>query len=98
MDLLDKGGGFDNHPFDAEVGVLLHFAQHQGEFLGENLGIQGHPNFSLAAAGNLDSLADLAVFHLPCTFAAAKALGPDIDCIGAVGKDGFHHLQAAAGG
>ena len=98
VDLLDQGGGFDNHPFDAEVGVLLHFAEHQGKFVGENLGIQGHPNLSLAAAGQPDSLANLAVFHLPCTLRRAKALGPDIHCIGAAVKDGFHHLQAAAWG
>jgi len=98
VDLLHDSRGLDDHPFDAEVGVLLHFAHYQRKFIRRNLGVEGHPDLSLIALGQAHSLAYLAVLHFPGAFAAAEALGPDVHGIGAVGEDGIHHLQAAAGG
>ena len=98
MDLLDDSRGLDNHPFDAEVGVLLHFAHYQGKLVRGNLGVEGYSNLPLITLGQAHSLTYLAVLHLPGAFAAAEALGPDINGIGAMGEDSIHHLQAAAGG
>ena len=98
MDGLDHRRGLDDHPFDAEVGVLLNLLQHQGDFFRRDFGVQGHPNLALVVGGDAHRLSDVAVFQLPLTFPAAEALGPDIHGVGAVLKDSLHHFQAAAWG
>ena len=96
MDLLHHRRGFDDHPFNAEVGVFLYLFHHQGQLFRRDLGIQGHPDLPLVIGGNTHRFADLAVFHFPGAFAAAKAFGPHIHGVGAVFQNRFHHFQAAA--
>ncbi len=96
VNLLNHRRGLDDHPFDAEVGVLFHLFHYQGYFFRRDFRVQGYPDLPLVIGGNVNRFPDLAVFQFPGALPAAEALGPNINGIGAAPKNRLHHFQAAA--